>query len=94
MKKAYNLEELENLIGKETVEKCFTEYMMTLIGQAKRAEDLQNGRAVMEEDELERFAEKVSGKETGTVQAVLAALGYDERWIRSDLIKALTKNRQ
>ena len=52
MKKVKSLDELEILVGKESIEKCFMEYMLTVIGQAKRLEDLQNRCAVMDEDEM------------------------------------------
>ena len=32
MKKVRNLEELEGLIDRESVERCFMEYMLTVIG--------------------------------------------------------------
>ena len=31
MKKVKNLDELEKMVGRESVEKCFTEYMLSVI---------------------------------------------------------------
>ncbi len=36
MKKINNLKELEELVGRETVKKCFTEYMMMTIAKAEQ----------------------------------------------------------
>ena len=58
MKKVKNLDELETLVGKDAIEKCFMEYMLTVIGQAKRLEDLQNHCAVMDEDEMDHHVLK------------------------------------
>ena len=41
MKKINNLDELEELIGREAVEKCFTEYMMLTIAKAHKWDELQ-----------------------------------------------------
>ena len=41
MKKINSLEELEELIGPEAVEKCFTEYMMLLVAKARKWDELQ-----------------------------------------------------
>lgn len=59
MKKINNLDELVELIGMESVEKCFTEYMMLIIAKAKRYdEDLglntksnEENISILEEDE-------------------------------------------
>lgn len=82
------------------------EYILTIIGQAKRLEDLQNHCAVMDEDEMSNFVQQVGCKELyaemkerpsqspryfKAVQATLLTLGYDERWVNSDLIDALKK---
>ena len=106
MKKVKNLDELEKMVGRESVEKCFTEYMLSVIGQAKRAEDLQNGCAVMDEEELEEFVcrigsrglsdeiKKHPGKEPvyfRAVKASLTALGYDEAWVSGEVADALDR---
>ena len=53
MKKVNNLDELVGLIGMETVEKCFTEYMMLTIAKAKEFDKLQDGnkKVVLRDDE-------------------------------------------
>ena len=106
MKKVRNLDELESLVGRDAIEKSFIEYMLALIGQAKRLEDLQNRCAIMDEDELTDFVRHVGRgelydeiKERPTrdpryfkaIQAALLTLGYDERWVYTDLIEALQK---
>lgn len=63
MKKVRTLSDLEQMIGKESVERCFTEYFMTIIAQAKKQEDLQNHRAVMDEDEMRMFIESIGQAE-------------------------------
>ncbi len=42
MKKVDNLSELIDLVGKDTVDRCFTEYMMMVIAKAQKLDDLQN----------------------------------------------------
>lgn len=46
MKKINNLEELTDLIGIESVEKCFTEYILNIIAKAHRWDELQNDNEV------------------------------------------------
>ena len=41
MKKIKNLDDLEKLIGKEMVEKCFTEYLMLVVAKAHKWDELQ-----------------------------------------------------
>ena len=106
MKKVKNLDELEKMVGREYVEKCFTEYMLSVIGQAKRAEDLQNGCAVMDEEELEDFVCRIGSRELSdeikkhpgkepvyfrAVKAALMALGYDEAWVSGEAADALNR---
>ena len=106
MKKIKNLDELETLVGRDAIEKCFMEYMLTIIGRAKRLEDLQNRCAVMDEDEMADFVRRVGrselfeemkerpGKEPRyfrAVQATLMALGYDERWVYAELDEEMNK---
>ena len=52
MKKINSLEELEELIGPETVEKCFTEYMMLLIAKARKWDELQGKSKGMAADSI------------------------------------------
>lgn len=106
MKKVKNLDELETLVGRDAIERCFMEYMLTVIGQAKRLEDLQNRCAVMDEDEMTDFVQHVGSGELydemkdrpnrtpgyfKAVKATLLALGYDEQWVNTDLIEALER---
>lgn len=42
MKKINNLEELIKLVGEDTVDKCFTEYMMISVAKSHKLDDLQN----------------------------------------------------
>lgn len=106
MKKVKNLDELETLVGRDVIEKCFMEYMLTIIGQAKRSENLQNRCAVMDEDEMAEFVRRVGrselfeeikerpGKEPRyfrAVQATLTALGFDERWVYAELKEEMDK---
>ena len=41
MKKVSNLNELLNLVDKDTVDKCFTEYMMLMIARNNKLEQLE-----------------------------------------------------
>ena len=52
MKKINSLEELEELIGPEAVEKCFTEYMMLLIAKARKWDELQGKSKGMADDSI------------------------------------------
>ena len=52
MKKINSLEELEELIGPETVQKCFTEYMMLLIAKARKWDELQGKSKGMAADSI------------------------------------------
>ena len=63
MEKAKNLDELVELIGMESVEKCFTEYMLSIIGKAKRLDDLENHKAVMSENEMLAFIDCIGRQE-------------------------------
>ena len=47
MKKASNLSELIDLVGKETVDKCFTEYMMLMVAKSNELDKMK--------DELELY---------------------------------------
>lgn len=106
MNKFRNLEELESLVGRESLEKCLMEYILTVIGQARRLDDLQDRCAVMDEDEMEDFVRRVgkAGLPAGRkdhgrdrvgfiqgVQAALLVLGYREKWVLEDLAGALDR---
>ena len=41
LKKVSNLSELVNLVGKDTVDKCFTEYMMLMVAKANKFDKLE-----------------------------------------------------
>ena len=71
MKKIENLEELQHLVGMETVEKCVMEYMMLLVAKAKQVDTIvalweQVERLYKEvdscptEEELNQFYDKIS----------------------------------
>lgn len=63
MKKVKNLDELKNLVGKDVIEKCFMEYMLTVIGWAKRSEDLRNHCAVMDKEEMLYYIDSIDRTE-------------------------------
>ena len=52
MKKIKSLEELEELIGPEAMEKCFTEYMMLLVAKARKWDELQGKSKGMAADSV------------------------------------------
>ena len=52
MKKINSLEELEELIGPEAMEKCFTEYMMLLVAKARKWDELQGKSKGMAADSV------------------------------------------
>lgn len=58
-----NLADLEKLVGIRTVEKCFIEYMLSTMNKAKRLDDLENHRAIMDEDEMNKFIENIGRSE-------------------------------
>ena len=81
-----NLNELEKVVDKDSLEKCFIEYMLTAIGKAKRLDCLESGTAVMDEDELDTFRERIrKAKDKESVRITLVALGYDEKWVNSSI---------
>lgn len=41
MKKVNSLDELVKLVGRETVDKCFTEYMMLMVAKANKFDKLE-----------------------------------------------------
>ena len=71
--KIENLDELETIMRRDTIEKCFMKYMLTIINHAKRLEDLQNGCAVMDEDEMFSYIDAVGRTEL-----------YDEKELLED----------
>ena len=51
--KINNLKELEELVGRETVKKCFTEYMMMTIAKAEQWEQAHGEGASSDTDLFE-----------------------------------------
>ena len=71
MKKIENVEELQQLVGIETVEKCVMEYMMLLVAKAKQADTIvalweqieticKEVDSCPTEEELNQFYNKIS----------------------------------
>ena len=84
MKKVRTLDDLEEMIGRDAVDRCFTEYFMTIMAQAKKYEDLQNRCAVMDEDELRMFIKSIGrteshgeSEDTGSVRQIRAGQNTD-----------------
>lgn len=63
MKKVSNLSELVNLVGEETVDKCFTEYMMLMVARNNKL------------TELEKDLENMKDEDSLTVVKLKAILG-------------------
>lgn len=57
MKKVNNLNELINLVGKDTVNKCFTEYMMLVVSRNNKLEELENSLEDMKDTDIMTVAE-------------------------------------
>lgn len=57
MKKVNNLDELINLVGKDTVNKCFTEYMMLAVSRNDKLEELENSLEDMKDTDILTVAE-------------------------------------
>ena len=57
MKKIDSLEELQKTAGKETVDWCFTEYMLLLIAKAKKFDELLTELESREDTEMISCAE-------------------------------------
>jgi hypothetical protein len=98
MKKLYSIEELENMMGKENVRKLFTEYLMKMLGEVKRLEDLEDHKAIMEEEELAAYKEAVFGKRKKIepeylegIKASLKAMGYDSQWADEEFTETIVK---
>mgnify|MGYP003305895418 CR=1 FL=1 len=71
MKKIENLEDLQHLVGTETVEKCVMEYVMLLVAKAKQADTIvalweqvetiyKEVDSCPTEEELHQFYDKIS----------------------------------
>ena len=57
MKKVSNLGELINLVGKDTVDKCFTEYMMLMVARNNKLTELENDLEVMNDTDMVTVAD-------------------------------------
>ena len=57
MKKVNNLSELVDLVGKETVDKCFTEYMMLMVARNNKVKKLENDLEDMNDTDMMSVAE-------------------------------------
>ena len=63
MRKISNLNELIELIGEDSVNKCFIEKFMLMIVQSKRQKDLDNKCAIMDNDEMYEYIDSVGRTE-------------------------------
>ena len=52
MKKVNNLKELIDLVGKDSVDKCFTEYMMLIVARNNKLEKLENDLKDMSDTDM------------------------------------------
>ena len=52
MKKVNNLKELIDLVGKDSVDKCFTEYMMLIVARNNKLEELENDLKDMSDTDM------------------------------------------
>ena len=52
MKKVNNLKELIDLVGKDSVDKCFTEYMMLIVARNNKLEELKNDLKDMSDTDM------------------------------------------
>lgn len=69
LKKVNNLEELVDLVGKDTVDKCFTENMMLLIAKANRLKKVEN---LM--DRISKLYDETDGTEESDLKAMFISL--------------------
>lgn len=69
MKKVNNLSELVDLVGKDTVDKCFTENIMLLIAKANRLEKVES---LM--DRISKIYDKTDDTEEIDLKAMFIAL--------------------
>ena len=63
MNKVNNLSDLKALVGEDAVKKCFTEYVGSVLSTHKRVDDMLNNRAVMTENEMNDYIEKIGRSE-------------------------------
>lgn len=52
LKKVSNLSKLVDLVGKDTVDKCFTEYMMLMIARNNKVKELENDLEDMNDTDM------------------------------------------
>lgn len=52
MKKVNNLKELIDLVGKDSVDKCFAEYMMLIVARNNKLEKLENDLKDMSDTDM------------------------------------------
>ena len=52
LKRVSNLGELIDLVGKDTVDKCFTEYMMLMVARNNKLKELENDLENMNETDM------------------------------------------
>lgn len=52
MKKINNLSELVDLVGKDTVDRCFAEYMMLIMARNNKLEELENDLEDMNDTDM------------------------------------------
>ena len=60
MKKVSNLSELVDLVGKDTVNKCFTEYMMLMVARNNKVNELENDLENMNDTDVAEYAMTLS----------------------------------
>lgn len=57
LKKVSNLSELVDMAGKDTVNKCFAEYMMLMIARNNKLEELENDLEDMNDTDIMTVAD-------------------------------------
>lgn len=57
LKKVSNLSELIDLVGKDTVDKCFTEYMMLMVVRNNKLTELENDLEDMNDTDMVTVAD-------------------------------------
>lgn len=57
LKKVNNLSELVDLVGKDTVDKCFTEYMMLMVARNNKVKELENDLKDMNDTDMVTVAD-------------------------------------
>ena len=63
MNKINNLSDLKALVGEDVVNKCFTEYVGSVLSTHQRVDDMLSNRAVMTENEMNDYIEKIGRSE-------------------------------